>query len=276
MERKMTLKRKLAVKAPARKAGRAMGLAKARATFSKIKSVKEARDRQARLTEERAKKTLTALRATQRAAAVGGVKAPASPRAAKEPQAEAPPTPPTPEVLSHVHAFVSDVAGRDGLRVVKAIGDEGTTDEVIEKRTKLKIAQVRSLLNHLHSYGIVEYGREKNLQSGWFTYTWRVNANRAFSNFLINKRREYEELRKQHASMDAVQIYRCKKDCDGLPFERALELSFKCPSCRQALSAVDPAAERARITERLNAVQKILSVTTERDPGRSLQMEKAA
>ncbi len=264
----MTIKRKPATKEAARSVKRGMAMAKARTTFSKIKSVNEARDRQKRLQEELTKKTLTVLRAKNRAALAG---APVKTRAPKEPEVVLPPAPPTPEVLAHVHSFVSDVAGRDGLRVVKAIGDEGTTDEVIEKRTKLKIAQVRSLLNHLHSYGIVEYGREKNLQSGWFTYTWRVNANRAFSNFLINKRREYETLRKQHASMDAVQIYRCKKDCDGLPFERALELSFKCPSCRQPLSAVDPAEERARLTERLAVVQKILDVTTERDPGKSLQ-----
>lgn len=256
-------------KAPAR-----AGKAKAAPTraLDKIKSVREARDRQARLAEEAAKKTLAVLKSKTQAALAGaadagvqGVVLKAS-KSRKTSASDVPVVvaPPSPEVLAHVHSFALDAAGRDGLRVVKAIGDEGTTDEIIEKRTKLKIAQVRSLLNHLHSYGIVEYGREKNLQSGWFTYTWRVNAHRAFSNFLMNKRKEYEVLRKEMSTMDGAQVYRCKKDCDGIPFERAMEMSFKCPSCKNPLAAGDPATERARVEEKLNTIQKILDMSTER------------
>ena len=98
--------------------------------------------------------------------------------------------------LTRISDYVKNVAGMKGLKVVKSIGG-GATDETIEDKTQFKMAEIRSLLNVLHNHGIVEYTREKNLQTGWFTYTWKVNADRAFKNFILVKKNEYVDLRKK-------------------------------------------------------------------------------
>ena len=90
--------------------------------------------------------------------------------------------------LRQLQSFVEESIGENGLMVFKSVGD-GATDELIENKTSLKLAEIRSLLNHLHSYGFVEYTREKNMQNGWFTYTWRLNSDRAMQNFLQIKKR---------------------------------------------------------------------------------------
>src|SRR3989338_10136364 len=131
--------------------------------------------------------------------------------------------------MKRITPFVKNVAGLKGLKVVTSIGD-GATDEQIEGKTNFKMAEIRALLNQLHEHGIVEYNREKNLQTGWFTYTWRVNTDRAFKNFITMKKSEYRELKGRIATQENTVFYSCTKECRRLPFDAAMESEFKCRS----------------------------------------------
>lgn len=157
----------------------------------------------------------------------------------------------------HLNAFVREIAGEEGLKIVTCIGGTEVTDEKIEQGTRMKIAEIRSVLNHLHSYGLVEYKREKNLQTGWFTYTWRLNPNRALQNFINMKRREYETLKTKLATGDGVQLYKCTRTCAALEFEKAMERSFKCPACNGKLNVVDQEEELRKLEQRINALVSI-------------------
>lgn len=159
--------------------------------------------------------------------------------------------------LRQLQQFVEDSIGENGLLVFNSVGD-GATDELIENKTRLKLAEIRSILNHLHSYGFVEYTREKNMQNGWFTYTWRLNADRAMQNFLLIKKREYERLRAQLSSEEGLVFYKCRKGCSRLSFEYAFEQKFKCTDCRSELKSVDNMSEMKRIEQQLCAVEKLL------------------
>ncbi|MFH0713491.1 MAG: hypothetical protein V1722_02820 [Candidatus Micrarchaeota archaeon] len=164
--------------------------------------------------------------------------------------------------VDHVNEFVREVAGEEGLKIVSCMGDCGTTDDKIEQNTKMKIAEIRSVLNHLHSYGLVEYSREKNLQTGWFTYTWKLNTNRALQNFLNSKKREYEQLRVQLARGEGGQVYRCTKNCGCFEFEKAVENSFRCPSCRGKLNSVDQDEELQKLERKITTLSGLVDSST--------------
>lgn len=161
----------------------------------------------------------------------------------------------------HISTFVREIAGEEGCKIISCIGGSEVTDEKIEQNTKMKIAEIRSVLNHLHSYGLVEYRREKNMQTGWFTYTWRLNPNRALQNFIASKRREYESLKTKLAAGDGTQIYKCGKACTTLEFEKAVEYSFRCPGCRGKLNVLDQEEELHKLEQKINTLVNI-SVTT--------------
>ncbi|MEW5955390.1 MAG: hypothetical protein AB1626_02520 [Candidatus Micrarchaeota archaeon] len=170
------------------------------------------------------------------------------------------------ELLKHLQPFVEEISGHKGVKIVESIGD-GTTDEKIEEQTKLKIAEIRSLLNHLHSYGVVEYTREKNMTSGWFTYTWKVNADRALQNFLVMKQREYSELKKQYATAENAFIYACRSKCAKLAFDVALESQFRCPSCKGMLKEINASEEMAELEKKIIALKSIHSSFSQRSIG---------
>ncbi|MFH1257564.1 MAG: hypothetical protein ABIG96_03645 [Candidatus Micrarchaeota archaeon] len=166
-----------------------------------------------------------------------------------------------PDFVRYLHEFVMDSIGQKGLQVLLCTG-EGCTDEIIEQKTKLKIAEIRSILNHLHSYGFVEYTREKNMQNGWFTYTWKTNADRAMQNFLMIKKKEAERLRSDAGNGEGAVFYRCGKGCLKLMFDSAMEHKFKCPSCTKDLKYVDNEQELKKAEMRIKAIEKILESRT--------------
>lgn len=161
------------------------------------------------------------------------------------------------EALQRISPFIKNVAGMKGWKVATSIGD-GATDEQIEKETKIKMAEIRALLNQLHHHGIVEYNREKNLQTGWFTYTWRVSADRAFKNFISMKKREYSELREQLSSEENTVFYQCYKACRKMPFDQALETQFKCPKCEGKMNALDKNKELEECKKQLETTEMLL------------------
>jgi transcription factor E len=167
-----------------------------------------------------------------------------------------------PDFVKYLHEFVLESIGNKGLAILLSMG-EGATDEIIEQKTKLKIAEIRSILNHLHSYGFVEYSREKNMQNGWFTYTWKVNVDRAMQNFLMIKKKEVERLREGVEASEGAMLYRCRKGCSKFHFDTAMENKFRCPTCSSDMKYLDTQDELKKAEIRINAIQKILSARGE-------------
>ncbi len=157
----------------------------------------------------------------------------------------------------HLLEFISETSGKNGVKIIGSIG-EGTTDEKIEKKTKLKMAEIRTALNQLHNHGIVEYTREKNLSNGWFTYTWKLNMDRAMKNFLGAKKKQYQELRQQMSSEEAAMFYKCRKSCIRLGFDEALEAKFKCPTCNTKMNFTDNKDELKTLDNKISTLEKII------------------
>lgn len=157
---------------------------------------------------------------------------------------------------AELEEFVREVAGDPGARVAKAVGD-GATDEKIEKDTSLKLSEIRNILNVLHNCGIVEYNREKNMTSGWFTYTWRINPSRALQNRLLMTKKEYEGMRTKMMG-DKVVIYKCPKNCSTLTFDEAMEADFACPACNAKLKFSDGTKNMRELEAKISALEKIV------------------
>lgn len=162
--------------------------------------------------------------------------------------------------LEQIHAYALEVCGDRGLKVAQTVG-EGATDEKIEKKTKFKVAEIRAVLNQLHEHGIVEYTREKNLENGWFTYTWRINPDRAMRNFLSAKKNQHQRLMRQMAGEEAKLFYSCRKKCMRVAFDDAMESNFRCPECRGKLRFASNDNELKALKQKISALEQILIPT---------------
>lgn len=109
-------------------------------------------------------------------------------------------------------------------------------DEELAKKLKIKVSEVRTALNKLHNSGLVTYIRNKNNETGWYSYTWTLNEEK-----ITKQIKEHEMHNELYAPQEGVVFYFCK-DCglkSAVKFEIAAECLFKCQICNSSLDFLD-------------------------------------
>ena len=140
----------------------------------------------------------------------------------------------------HFSEHLVATMGDRSVDVVKALYKKPQTDEKLTEKLEMKINEVRRVLNMMNGHGITKYDVTKD-SSGWLIFTWRVDAEKLF---------EYANARKQTDSVPASALpencndfFFCKKCYDNntivLPFDSAIEHSFKCVDCGSKLDMID-------------------------------------
>ena len=131
--------------------------------------------------------------------------------------------------------WLIELGGENTLSIIKSL-PEVPNDEAIAKKLKIRISDVRSSLNKLHNSGLVAYLRDKNNETGWYSYAWVLNEDR-ISKWVVEREQEQQSM----VSQQGIDMYFCK-ECgldSALKFEIAIDHSFKCPCCSAALELRD-------------------------------------
>lgn len=139
---------------------------------------------------------------------------------------------------AYARQLLVELAGENALEVVMGFTGE-INDEELAKRLKLKVSDVRATLNKLHSDGLVSYSREKDNESGWYSYHWRVNSEK-IEKWVYDKLNSTKSM--LHPCEDGKEDrYFCSK-CGMesiVGFETALDYSFRCPVCNSNMEFFD-------------------------------------
>jgi transcription factor E len=140
-------------------------------------------------------------------------------------------------LLSNTYArqFLVDLAGENTLAIMKSFAGR-VSDEDLSKKLKIKISDVRATLNKLHSQGLVSYVREKDNETGWFSYSWALNREKI--EFWVTRRAE--ERNPAVFSENSENYFCANCGVESLvPFEHAMSSNFKCPKCERNLEFVE-------------------------------------
>lgn len=128
-----------------------------------------------------------------------------------------------------------NLAGENSLAIIRNF-DKNVSDDDISKKLKLKISDVRATLNKLHGAGLVTYLRDKNSETGWYSYTWMASADK-IDRWIAERLEE----RRLNASSGGEEHYFCAS-C-GInsihTFESAYSCFFKCNLCSKDLEFLD-------------------------------------
>ncbi|NYZ79325.1 hypothetical protein H0N99_04215 [Candidatus Micrarchaeota archaeon] len=137
----------------------------------------------------------------------------------------------------HVRNLIMEIAGEKALSVAEAL-EEPLSDEDLASSCKIKVSEVRAVLNKLHSYGLTSYERSRDKESGWYSYVWRLSLGDI--NKILEKKKEVVAVSGLDESFDFYTCSACKKG-EGvmIPFEVAFENRFKCLDCGAPLIFVE-------------------------------------
>lgn len=144
---------------------------------------------------------------------------------------------------SHEDPFVKIAAligGDEYLKVARSLlNTEDATDEEIASSTGLRINIVRKVLYDLFGKALITGIRVKDEKKGWFVYRWRARKDEV-DNFIEHQKKKITERLQQRLDYESsAEFYHCgNEDCTKLTFEKALDLSFKCPTCGKLVNII--------------------------------------
>jgi len=156
--------------------------------------------------------------------------------------------------------MLETIAGEPAVRITRIYEKKGKkiTDEEVAKKIKMKVTEVRTILNRMHYRGISCYHRTKNSKTGWYSYSWEIKTRRILELLMAQYHERIEKLETKKSFEQNYALFSCKKNCDYIPFEIATEYLFKCPECGTLLEAVDNEKRMKGIETQIISMRKEL------------------
>ncbi|NIP66906.1 transcription factor [Candidatus Bathyarchaeota archaeon] len=145
--------------------------------------------------------------------------------------------------------MVSFVDDDTMTKVAEALGEEGAvqildilrnaseiTDDEIANKTEIRLNLVRKILYKLYDRSLVGLRRSRDKETGWFIFHWRLQPGQ-FEGFITNQKRHIlEKLESRLQYEKDHDFYYCNTPgCRRVPFEEAMEIVFRCPTCNKPL-----------------------------------------
>ncbi|MDD5171415.1 MAG: hypothetical protein PHF60_00060 [Candidatus ainarchaeum sp.] len=135
---------------------------------------------------------------------------------------------------SSVRQNLIEIGGENALAIVRSFYGNHS-DEELAKRLKIKISDVRATLNRLHNEGLVNYLREKDSETGWYSYSWTLNHQR------MEKWANSQVTKLSALTGTGVDYYFCPAcgTSSITNFESAAGTDFRCERCNRLLEFID-------------------------------------
>jgi transcription initiation factor TFIIE subunit alpha len=150
--------------------------------------------------------------------------------------------------------------GEEAVQIVKVLKETGeTTDDEIAAKTEIRLNTVRKILYKLYDHSLVGLRRSRDKNTGWFIFHWRLQLDQLEGFILNQKRRVLEKLEVRLRYEQAHDFYYCfTEGCKRIPFEDAMELVFRCPTCSKLLMHFDNTELMETLAQQVKQLRKEL------------------
>ncbi len=134
---------------------------------------------------------------------------------------------------AYIRQTLIELGGENALAIIRNFYSNHS-DEELAKKLKIKISDVRATLNKLHNVGLVNYNRQKDNETGWYSYSWSLNHDK-MAKWATDQTTKIEGLE------DGNEKYYCPScgEASITDFENASVEMFKCSQCERMLEFLD-------------------------------------
>ncbi len=148
----------------------------------------------------------------------------------------------------------------DAIKLIEILKNAGeTTDDEIATKTGIRLNFVRKILYKLYDHSLVSLRRTRDPKTGWFVFHWRLQSDQLEGFIQSQKRRVLEKLDIRLEFEKNHDFYYCyTPGCKRVPFEEAVELVFKCPTCGKPLMHYDNEKTLEALSKRVEILRKEL------------------
>lgn len=137
---------------------------------------------------------------------------------------------------------VAEVIGEEAVPVVQYLkGKKNISEFKIAESIRAEVNAVRKMLYAMQNSNLVSYYRKKDRQKGWYISYWTLKPESFDYLSLATRKQRLQQLRERLHKEEANQglFYICPTLCVRLEFDKAADISFKCPECGSTLQHQD-------------------------------------
>ena len=132
---------------------------------------------------------------------------------------------------SVIKGYLINLVGEEGYKVVLNMPEGEVTDEKIAQATGVLLNIVRRTLFILYENRLASYRRERDSDSGWLTYLWKLDLSNLNRQLELEAKKLLKNLKTKLEYEEDKVFYICEKQDGRFLFEIAAEMEFKCPFC---------------------------------------------
>ena len=166
--------------------------------------------------------------------------------------------------IKAVKGYIHKLVGDDGMVVVEkmldAASDREVTDEKVAEISGINLNLVRKTLYILYENHLAIYRRERDKDSGWLTYLWKLDLDNA-EHMLRNETRKLIKKLERRLEFEDNEFYVCEAEPPHrILFDYAMEANFICPVDETLLMHYDNTGEKQALKGRIDALRQAMAL----------------
>ena len=162
-----------------------------------------------------------------------------------------------------VRGYNHKLVGEEGMVVVEkmleAVPDREVTDEKVAEISGINLNLVRKTLYILYENHLAIYRRERDKDSGWLTYLWKLDLDNA-EHMLRNETRKLIKKLERRLDFENQEFFICQDEPPHrILFDYAMEANFMCPVDESPLMHYDNTEEKQALRNRIDALKQTMA-----------------
>jgi transcription initiation factor TFIIE subunit alpha len=162
-----------------------------------------------------------------------------------------------------IQQVLLDILDEDinGFNVLEALTElTEVTDDEISRQLDLKLNTVRKLLYKLYDARLVDYNREKDEETNWYSYTWKATFTKLPG--VVKKRMEQLliDLKEQLVVEENTLFFHCPRCEFKYSFDEAIDYGFRCSQCNGVLKEYNNTNDIAMIKNQIKIIEEELTL----------------
>ncbi len=147
--------------------------------------------------------------------------------------------------------------GGDVAKVIRELAKKKDYSEFkLAEALGLEVNETRNLLYKLYNSSLASFIKKKDNKIGWYIHYWTFHEARVGAFLLNEKRGRLELLRESVSKENKSSPFSCTNACVGVDFDRAFDLSFRCPECGELMSQENNSSKVKGWGKEITALEK--------------------
>ncbi|WP_174591407.1 transcription factor [Methanocella conradii] len=161
-----------------------------------------------------------------------------------------------------ISGYLHKLVGDDGIKIIEKIlekaPDKELTDEKVAEISGINLNLVRKTLYILYENHLAIYRRERDKDSGWLTYLWKLDLGNA-ENMLKNETKKLVRKLERRLEFENNEFYICSAEPPHrILFDYAVDTNFTCPVDGTPMTYYDNTMEKQAIESRLEKLKQMI------------------